>query len=109
MSRKYKDTRRSKTKKFWKDYYKDNSFSWNSQYTSDKACAAFVDKNKPVYSRIGELYTDFGAAPSWWTRLYMTKPSRRQEALAIIKILKDPEEADSFLFPLAKKPFVYYW
>jgi hypothetical protein len=60
-----------------------------------------------------ELFGDnwgwLSATPGWWTRAIMTRPQRAKtrQLLGKVKHLDDLEEAP--LFPLAKKPHIYYW
>jgi hypothetical protein len=65
--------------------------------------------NKICYVSEQQLYWDYSGSPSWHRNLYDTKPARRQEALALRKIIMYPQEADTLLLPLARKPFTYYW
>ena len=47
--------------------------------------------------------------PSWWIRSMMTRP-QRQEVRRLIKHTLDlPNLEDAPLFPLTKKPHIYYW
>lgn len=52
---------------------------------------------------------DYCSNPSWWNTLYTERPNRRKtkKLLRKVKTLTDYEEAP--LFPLAKKPYIYYW
>lgn len=43
--------------------------------------------------------------PSWWIREFMTAPQRREVRDLLAKL--DPENPP--LFPLAKKPHLYFW
>lgn len=48
------------------------------------------------------------STPSWWTRMTMNRPQRRQGRLWERKVLfEDVEETDPPLF--GKKPHNYYW
>ena len=48
-------------------------------------------------------------APSWWIRQKMTRPKRveTRETLSLIHKVIDIENPP--LFPLARKPKIYYW
>jgi hypothetical protein len=69
---------------------------------------AFI-KNEKAYKFTQQLYTDYGSAPSWWTRLFSNRPKKREAALLIKKAILNPQEADALVFPLAGKPFECYW
>ena len=47
--------------------------------------------------------------PTWWVRLVMTGPQRRQVRDLILKCYRLPDIEDVPLFPLAKKPHIYFW
>jgi len=113
MSRTNKDIRRYKTVRFWDEYWEDRrkhcgSWWYLGTETVDKELSVFVSKNKEFKSS-QQLYTDYSSAPSWWTRLFSNIPKKREEKMLVNKILKDHEIADSLVFPLARKPFSYYW
>ncbi|WP_370560895.1 hypothetical protein [Edwardsiella tarda] len=46
--------------------------------------------------------------PSDWTRLFMTRPRRALEFLAIKRIMKG-SDPDGVLFPHSTKPYFYYY
>jgi hypothetical protein len=69
----------------------------------------FHHGNKAKGRTFGNNWRWLHATPSWWTRQMMTRP-QRQEVRRLVKHtmgLADYEDAP--LFPLAKKPHVYYW
>lgn len=51
--------------------------------------------------------------PSWWIRLCMTAPQRAIVRTELKNIMKSDisvlDELDYTVFPLAKKPHLYYW
>lgn len=47
--------------------------------------------------------------PGWWTRLTMTRPQRQEVRRLITQLSRLPDIADAPLFPLARKPFIYFW
>lgn len=113
MSRSFKDQRKYKKKVFWhiwcESYREIHQHNWwMNQRNSDKEIKEFISKNK-VFKNGQQLYTDYSGAPSWWTRMFSNIPKRRQEASYIRKLLVDNDLADSLLFPLARKPFSYYY
>lgn len=118
MSRSYKDIRRWKTKQFWENYYKHHkSVIWLANSNSRKDVYEFIGKNPTIYKNSEQLFFDFGSAPSWFVNLFMTKPKRRKEKKLINQFMKyagsvkelSTIEDNCQLWPLFKKPFVYYW
>lgn len=49
------------------------------------------------------------STPSWWVREYMTAPQRQEVRRLVRKVLLMSDLEDTPLFPLAKKPHLYYW
>lgn len=47
--------------------------------------------------------------PSWWIREMMTRPQRAEVRACIYRTLKCDNMEDAPLFPLTKKPHIYYW
>lgn len=47
--------------------------------------------------------------PGWWTRQVMTRPQRATVRGLIAKLHRIQDLEDAPLFPLAKKPHIYYW
>ena len=46
--------------------------------------------------------------PGWWVREFMTKPQRARTRQLISKVMAMQDVEDAPLFPLAKKPYLYY-
>ncbi len=47
--------------------------------------------------------------PKWWRKLHMSRPRRRENTVACIRIMKG-DDPDGMAFPLGnRKPHVYYW
>lgn len=65
------------------------------------------DRNKRAL--FGDEWRWIKGNPGWWTREFMTVPQRARTRTLIGKLhrLEDLEEAP--LFPLAKKPHIYFW
>lgn len=63
----------------------------------------------PKKSRREDTVWRWQSTPSWWTRMYMTRPerTRAKREVAKIKYCADLEEVD--IPNLKKKPHVYYW
>lgn len=53
-------------------------------------------------------YNYYSRSPSWFRNLFETRPSRRKEKKMLDEIKKGMD-GEKFLFPLARKPFVYYY
>ena len=50
-----------------------------------------------------------GHTPKWWTKLFMTRPKRRENKRVCRRILCG-ENPDGMAFPLGnRKPHDYYW
>lgn len=47
--------------------------------------------------------------PSHWNNQYHTRPRRAKERDLLRKVLKDEVDAEDTVWPLAKKPHIYYW
>ena len=54
-------------------------------------------------------YNFYSRAPSWHTNLFCHRPARRKEKSLCRKVKYLEDYEDSPEFPLARKPFVYYW
>jgi hypothetical protein len=52
---------------------------------------------------------DYGKSPSWWNTIYTESPNRRKERDILKKIPRLIDYEETPVFPLAKKPVVYYW
>ena len=52
---------------------------------------------------------DFGKNPGYWNHDYTEVPNRRKERDLLKKIPRLIDYEESPLFPLAKKPYEYYW
>lgn len=87
MSRTHKDRLKIIQANYWKrrDWYADLSM---------------LDKLK-----VDNWYKQ---TPSWWTLLFHTSKRRRQERDLLKKILSGNFKFDEDVFPLDKKPHVYY-
>ncbi|WP_149330356.1 hypothetical protein [Citrobacter braakii] len=61
-------------------------------------------------NRTSGLWPDWNPChcPSAWTRLFMTRPRRAKEAVALGRIMKGADH-DGILFPHRTKPHVYYY
>ena len=59
--------------------------------------------------RFGKNWRWLQQTPGWWVNEFMTTPQRAETRDLLRRVLKlrDPEDAP--LFPLAKKPHLYYW
>jgi hypothetical protein len=49
------------------------------------------------------------STPGWWCKLMMTRPKRRETALACHRVVQG-DDPDGMVFPLGNhKPHSYYW
>lgn len=124
MSRTFKHIKRVKNKNYYRDRweaehykfeYEGKVYSWPdynettklvTRYTYLKRPGVLVKKRKEVDSEDHWMST-----PSWWTRLTMNKPQRREGRMWEHEVVKSCidvlEEADP---PgVGKKPHIYYY
>lgn len=47
--------------------------------------------------------------PSWWCNLLHTRPRRRATRHCEWRVLHNPDAADGLIWPLDKKPHIYFW
>jgi hypothetical protein len=47
--------------------------------------------------------------PRWWTILEHTRPRRARDRAMERKVLNGRVDADEAIWPLSKKPHIYYW
>lgn len=47
--------------------------------------------------------------PRWWTILHHTRPRRAQERALARVALMDRADLDEMIWPLSRKPHIYYW
>lgn len=55
----------------------------------------------------GDMWWWWKQTPSWWNKLFHTKPRRVAEKQAIEKAVKHPDS--DVVHPLDRKPHRYYW
>ena len=74
-------------------------------------------KDRDHNGRIRRKYTSrhkwgvhYDRSPSWWVKLFMTRPQRREEARLCRLLERKSIDEDEVIFPLGNhKPHVYYW
>ena len=49
------------------------------------------------------------STPSWWNNIFHTRPWRRKTRRCEWRVLHAPDAADSLIWPLDKKPHLYFW
>jgi hypothetical protein len=54
-------------------------------------------------------YSFLNSYPSAWDIQYHTRPRRSKEKRLAKAILNDKIDADEAIWPLSKKPHIYYW
>jgi hypothetical protein len=69
----------------------------------------FHHGNKAKRRNFGEDWRWLEATPSWWIRDMMTRPQRQEVRRLIKRTMELVDYGDAPLFPLAKKPHIYYW
>lgn len=47
--------------------------------------------------------------PKWWDVVYHTRPHRREAAAVTNKVVRGVLDADAAVWPVSKKPHLYYW
>lgn len=119
MSRTYKHIKRVKLKKFYKErwdtLHDKISYERESYYDPGIIYNAFLYLKKagalPKLRKELDTEDHWMSTPSWWTRLCMTKPQRREGRLWECEVVKisptDLEEVDKP--SVSRKPHIYYW
>lgn len=59
--------------------------------------------------KIGGPYSRMNSHPAWWDRLFHTRPRRAAEKRVAKAIQDGKVDGDEALWPLDKKPTLYYW
>lgn len=108
MSRTYKHIKQSKLKKFYKE-------RWDTLYWPSEQ-GRFWDLLKkpgvlPKRKKGLDVEDHWMNTPSWWIRLMMSKPQRREGSLWERETVRTPlEELDGVDTPsISRKPHIYYW
>lgn len=101
MSRTYKD-------KSWKLTHGD--FHANMEELS-RWHWEYIKNSRPKLKRGSHERSWMGATPSWWTRLMMGRPQRRQGALWERQVVTSQVEAleEQDTPSISRKPHIYYW
>lgn len=105
MSRTYKDIKRVKLMRYYKE-------RWETEYYRDIPELQFYWLKKPGVTPKKRKEVDtkdhWMSTPSWWTHMTMIKPERRAARLlerkALISDLEDFDIPDT-----GRKPHIYYW
>lgn len=64
----------------------------------------WLAKQLPGYDRWGWLRS----WPRWHDVVYHTRPRRRRTRVAIVAVMQG-RDPDAILWPVEKKPHIYYW
>ena len=77
-------------------------------FTYNRVCYIYAPTTKPKRRKGEDVEWHWMSTPSWWTRLVMNRPQRREGRLWERKVhFEDIEETDP---PgVSKKPHIYYW
>lgn len=65
--------------------------------------------SKEKKKKFGDLYWCYKSTPSAWINRKMTRPQRVIVRALSRSIVKGGDREGDVLFPLAKKPHIYYW
>jgi hypothetical protein len=69
----------------------------------------FHHGDKAKSRKFGDDWRWLQSTPSSWTRQMMTRPQRQEVQRLIKRTTQLVDYDDAPLFPLPKKPHVYYW
>ena len=69
----------------------------------------FHHGGKAKSRKFGDDWRWLQSTPSSWIRQMMTRPQRQEVRRLIKRAIQLVDYDDAPLFPLAKKPHVYYW
>lgn len=86
-----------------------HSRRWYYDYYGRGPTCHFDDAPRCPWWRYGIHWYPYSSTPSAWTRIMMTRPARAEEHRMLSKLTRDAIDTDAGIFPLAKKPHIYYW
>ena len=124
MSRTYKDSNRVKLKRYYKDRwetehtkftYETSYRGWAGYEVEDTGKTYTMTKYlqkagvKPKKRKEVDTTDHWMSTPSWWTKLCMIKPERRNAHLIEKAALKTADIEDVDFPDLGRKPHIYYW
>lgn len=122
MSRTYKDKKRVKLKRYYKDRwetehtkftYEGWKYTWPDYNTATGTITRtiYLEKAgaKPKQRKEVDTEDHWMTTPGWWIRLTMNRPERREHHLLEKKILREIDIEDVDFPDLGRKPHVYYW
>lgn len=71
----------------------------------------YKDRRFDGFSSTLPYYRHYSSTPSWWTRITMNRPRRRENRMyeSVVKFVKIESLIDYEPFLNWKKPYVYYW
>lgn len=108
MSRTY----RRKTARYQLQEQTDRIHSWAAWATA-RGATSDVDKvREEIQTARDRFHLDGNwtmTTPAWWIRMAMTRPQRQRTRALCDLTLRLCDLDDTPLFPLAKRPHVYYW
>lgn len=85
-----------------------HSRNWYFDYYPRGPACHYSDPLCPWW-RYGIHWYPHGVTPSWWVREFMTAPARAKERRVLNAIRRGAIDSDAGIFPLARKPHIYYW
>jgi hypothetical protein len=100
MSRTYKDRPYKLQYPTW-----DVDYIWLEGYGYRKGKTTIPKKKKNE----DDEWHWCSSTPSWWTKMTMVKPERRNAHLLEVKALRTPDLEDVDFPDLGRKPHIYYY
>lgn len=70
-----------------------------------------IKENNARWHSDAGWHGNYSSCPGWWHHDFHEVPMRAKtrNILKDIKNLKNWEDSEDFLFPLYRKPYIYYW
>lgn len=59
--------------------------------------------------KFGKMWFWYRSTPSEWVNKKMTRPQRVKVRALLRGVVKDELDSSEVMFPLAKKPHIYFW
>lgn len=109
MSRTFKDRKPElRFKEYGYDYGRETIYNDDGRILGWKQKPGVKTKKK---RNIDNEYHWLWSTPSWWTRLYMNRPKRREGRLWEREVVKmNMDDLEETISPdVSKKPHQYYW
>jgi hypothetical protein len=87
---------------------------YDEEYQGDGVYILRERTDQEIAKEKAEFYSDSYArmtTPMWWFKMTTTVPNRRKQRDLIKSLIKTKhlDELEAAIFPLWKKPHIYYW